>query len=236
MQRWTAALWVAVVASVVFISPAANATEPVALTPDQVTLVNAARAQTLPAWLSTADRALATQSAELCRQGKSTESNALWQKIVQANVSTHSMEELNAVSRWTVRTCQLADKPELLAKAMKAGQTTDLYSDTRSYLGVLKGKLAGFPPPPASSVTIPVKTVTAGRLVDQGSKAITKAGLQALIVNIEPQLNKAGDDAQLANIDLQNVMQKQQQLIQMISNISKLMSDTTQAIIRKIGG
>ena len=44
-----------------------------------------------------------------------------------------------------------------------------------------------------------------------------------------------GDDAQLANVDLQNMLQKQQQLIQMLSNVSKLLHDTAMAVIRKIG-
>ena len=52
----------------------------------------------------------------------------------------------------------------------------------------------------------------------------------------ETQLATLGDDAQLANVDLQNVLQKQQQALQMLSNISKLMHETSLAIIRNIGG
>ena len=37
------------------------------------------------------------------------------------------------------------------------------------------------------------------------------------------------------NTDLQNILQKQQQTIQMMSNVSKMLSDTALAIIRKIG-
>lgn len=44
------------------------------------------------------------------------------------------------------------------------------------------------------------------------------------------------DDAQLANVDLQNTLQKQQQTLQMMSNISKMLYDTANAVIRKIGG
>jgi hypothetical protein len=44
-----------------------------------------------------------------------------------------------------------------------------------------------------------------------------------------------GDDAQLANIDLQNMLQKQQQTVQMLSNVSKVLRDTSLAVIRKIG-
>jgi hypothetical protein len=51
----------------------------------------------------------------------------------------------------------------------------------------------------------------------------------------EAQLASMGDDAQLGNIDLQNTLQKQQQTIQMMSNVSKMLHDTGLAVIRKIG-
>lgn len=51
----------------------------------------------------------------------------------------------------------------------------------------------------------------------------------------EEKLSEIGDDSQLANIDLQNMLQKQQQTIQMLSNISKVLHDTASAVIRKIG-
>ncbi len=59
--------------------------------------------------------------------------------------------------------------------------------------------------------------------------------LDNLITKFEEKLSTIGDDAQLANTDLQNVLQKQQQTIQMMSNISKMLNDTALAVIRKIG-
>jgi len=52
----------------------------------------------------------------------------------------------------------------------------------------------------------------------------------------ETQLATIGDDAQLASVDLQIVLQKQQQALMMLSNASKMMHDTIMAVIRKIGG
>jgi hypothetical protein len=63
----------------------------------------------------------------------------------------------------------------------------------------------------------------------------TKEGLETYIENLEEKLNSVGDDAQLANVDLQNMLQKQQQTMQMMSNISKMLHDTAMAVIRKIG-
>lgn len=51
----------------------------------------------------------------------------------------------------------------------------------------------------------------------------------------EEQLATIGDDAQLSNTDLQNMLQKQQQTMQTMSNVSKMVHETAMAIIRKIG-
>lgn len=62
-----------------------------------------------------------------------------------------------------------------------------------------------------------------------------EADVEAVIEQWEEQLQTTGDDAQLANIDLQNMLQKQQQTIQMLSSVSKVLHDTAMAVIRKIG-
>jgi len=73
--------------------------------------------------------------------------------------------------------------------------------------------------------------------VDQKIKSL-QTGLdvcEAELKNWEEQLSSVGDDAQLANIDLQNALQKQQQTLQTLSNVSKMLHDTSMSIIRKIG-
>lgn len=59
---------------------------------------------------------------------------------------------------------------------------------------------------------------------------------KAEIAKWEEKLNSIGDDAQLANVDLQNMLHKQQQTLQMLSNISKMLYDTSSAVIRKLAG
>ena len=71
--------------------------------------------------------------------------------------------------------------------------------------------------------------------VTEGAQVSTRQALEAYIASLEQQLASVGDDAQLANIDLQNMLQKQQQTLQMISNVSKMLHDTAMAITRKIG-
>ena len=64
----------------------------------------------------------------------------------------------------------------------------------------------------------------------------TRDDREAQIKDLEEKLNAVGDDAQLANVDMQDWLQKEQQTLQMLSNVSKMMFDTAMAIIRKIGG
>lgn len=52
--------------------------------------------------------------------------------------------------------------------------------------------------------------------------------------DLEKSLNSVGDDAQLANVDLQDKLQKQQQALQKVSNISKTYHDTAMSVIRKM--
>jgi hypothetical protein len=66
-------------------------------------------------------------------------------------------------------------------------------------------------------------------------KVASKEQLENFLADLEQQLSTVGDDAQLANIDLQSSLQKQQQTLQTMSNVSKMLHDTAMAIIRKIG-
>ena len=72
------------------------------------------------------------------------------------------------------------------------------------------------------------------RIPPQEVSSLTQ--LDTEIARWETKLNSIGDDAQLANVDLQNILQKQQQVLQMMSNISKMLHDTAMEVIRKIGG
>lgn len=68
------------------------------------------------------------------------------------------------------------------------------------------------------------------------SDPAARAELELDIKDVEEELQTVGDDAQLANVDLQRALQQQQQLMQIMSSISKSLHDTAMSTIRKIGG
>jgi len=91
-------------------------------------------------------------------------------------------------------------------------------------------------PAAQQAMTSAVAGNNSGEDFAMGEVADTYGELKTYKTNLEETLNTLGDDAQLANVDLQNWLQKQQQTLQMMSNISKLLHDTAMNTIRKLGG
>ena len=90
----------------------------------------------------------------------------------------------------------------------------------------------------ADSLLLEIKSSESKILSDPklANSLLTKlSSYEAMIRSYENDLQSVGDDAQLANIDLQNWLQKQQQMMQMLSNMLKIIHDTQMAIIRKLG-
>jgi hypothetical protein len=72
--------------------------------------------------------------------------------------------------------------------------------------------------------------------VTYSTETISTVGeLRDAISSLSNQLNSVGDNADLANLELQNSMQKQTQRLQMVSNLSKMSYDCASSIIRNIG-
>ena len=73
-------------------------------------------------------------------------------------------------------------------------------------------------------------------MAGRGSIVRSRAELEKYIASLDEKLKQLGDDAQLANVDLQNILEKQQRTISEMSEISKMLRDTAMAVIRKMGG
>ena len=69
-------------------------------------------------------------------------------------------------------------------------------------------------------------------VVAAGQPVATEEAKKQLLDSVEADLQTVGDDAQLANVDLQNCLQKMQQYLQMYSNISKTLHDGDMNAIR----
>lgn len=59
--------------------------------------------------------------------------------------------------------------------------------------------------------------------------------LDALLKKFEEELTQLGEDGQIANLDLQDQLQKTQQITQFMTAVRKQLNDTAMAVVRTIG-
>jgi hypothetical protein len=85
-----------------------------------------------------------------------------------------------------------------------------------------------------ATITVAGSIIT-DALIPPDFQLASKQEIETYISELRQKLSSVGEDAQLANVDLQNMLQKQQQTVQMLSNISKVLHDTALAVIRKVG-
>ena len=173
-----------------------------------------------------------------------------WQKLVARAVEGPSGADPNDYVQWVLRQSYQETNKDLQFHADKVRFFNDLKRRIReeaTRLRQARGHLGPSDPARPDGPIEPIATLRfdrfpafdeCGRAVVkavEGRPAETRGALEACIWDLESQLASTGDDAQLANIDLQNMLQRQQQTVHMLSNISKSLHDTALAIIRNIG-
>jgi hypothetical protein len=67
--------------------------------------------------------------------------------------------------------------------------------------------------------------------VQKGNVINTRSELENYVKNLEGILNRMGDDSQLANLALQDALQKQQAFVQTVTEVSRTFDDAAKAII-----
>lgn len=174
-----------------------------------------------------------------------------WARFVSSG--QFSEVDINALVQAVLRESYMESMQDLRFYAEKVSFYNNLKKEIRGELDTLREALTAAASGGASKPEDPLGTTLlsnnfdgslgidpdTGRPVSVGSSSqsiTTKGELEDQIKKLEERLNSVGDDAQLANVDLQNMLQKQQQTLQMMSNISKMLHDTAMSIIRKIGG
>jgi hypothetical protein len=206
----------------------------------QSRVIRIATARSLPAAAAQAtQRAKLDQVVALLKAKKTIEANAQWKAFAEAYFTRDTQGDLDRLLDWVLLKSHVESQRDLLKTARSAAYqerrrvaVQEHLADLRSKQRTLKGGTVI-----VRSLLLRSKTETeAEPVVENGRTTVNAAQLQGMVGQWEQKLATVGDDAQLANVDLQNALQKQQQLLQMLSNVSKLLHDTAMATIRKIGG
>jgi len=162
-----------------------------------------------------------------------------WAALVNRVAGRRDRTDVQAVLAWILRQAYLEGIPPLRDAADRVRVTEEARGALLQHVAAVRQQAASLTG--TRRLTMPAadvhrfqpgqQTLLAWRQV-----AMTKGEIDAYLTATARHLDTLGDDAQLANVDLQHVLQKQQQTLQMLGTISKLLHDTAMAVVRKIGG
>jgi len=174
------------------------------------------------------------------RQGKTKEALETWKGVI-TEIGTLNGKPLdpNALIQYVLRASYLEANEDLKSMADKVKYFNDLKKQLREEITSARSDVAGPQPwPMKRRVVVFRKTYVRGAepVERKEDRVITKRELEAALSDYEKLLSAVGEGDQLANLDLQSALQRQQQTLQTMSQISKQLHDTAMAVIRKIGG
>jgi hypothetical protein len=192
-------------------------------------VVRAVAARDLPRGVPATSRTALDEVVKLLRAGKMAEARAQWSRLVPAT-GLRSEVDINALIQWVLRESYLETTQDLKSYADKVRYYNEVKQAIRDELGRAR---AG---QPVKGVSVVPYRPDGAAVRTEPPRVLAKAEQDQYVKSLESKLNSIGDDAQLANVDLQNVLQKQQQTLQTMSNVSKALHDTAMSIIHKIGG
>ncbi len=177
------------------------------------------------------------------RERRSRKLESRWAEFVSEVAANGGAVDPNALVQYVLRESYLETTEDLRFYAEKVRYYNAVKKRLREELARASAHRARYADrdPSAKIAAFPMIRFEA-RAGDDGSsclepasveidKAATLGRLDAYICDLDRQLHTVGDDAQLATIDLQDAMQKRQQMLQMLSNILKKEHDTATAII-----
>ena len=202
-------------------------------------VLRVARARKLPKGMSKKNRLALKRLVRNLKVKNTAGAIKDWNAFSRSYFSKRTKKDVNTIISWILRESYLETNKNLAFYADKVRYFNEQKQALRKYLNELRHKSSKV----RGTETVKVRPVVPRNKFQKGrdafkfgpQKRMNKLQTKAAIGKIEQKLATIGDDAQLANIDLQNMLQKAQQTLQLMSNVSKMLHDTAMSIIRKIG-
>jgi hypothetical protein len=84
------------------------------------------------------------------------------------------------------------------------------------------------------SMADPRLTLVGTELVRLPARGVTAREASAELAKLEMKLSSLGDDAELANVELQSALERHQEALRLLSNISKMLHETAKTVIQNM--
>jgi hypothetical protein len=162
-----------------------------------------------------------------------------WEDFVGAWAARTHSGDVDALVQYVIRSAYLDSSEDLREVAAKVAFYNEQKRQIREALARTRASAAKLAPGETTSVRsltiLPAYTPGKAPVVYGKRESKAAADIEPMLTAWEATLQAVGEDAQLANLDLQDALQKQQQTLQTMSNVSKVLHDTAMAVIQKIG-
>lgn len=218
---------------------------------------------TLPPILTSAQTEQLRRIGKLAGKGDRSALRQRWGELALSLPKETTPADVNALVQWILRESYLEQTEDLRDYADKVKFFNDLKSELRSEIrnaqsmrpvaqaqgSVTLRVVTGLPtfhsgpaPSPAGRQLSPLATpsVAGGAglaaQIPRQEQMLTPSQLEQYIRDCETRLRSIAHDAQLAGVDLQDPLQKEQQLLTMLSGLSRTLHDTPIETLRKSGG
>ena len=188
------------------------------------------------------ERTLLTRVSERLRHKNRAAGMQDWERVIGMIRGRGGSSDMDDLANWVLNQAYLDESKDLKMYADKArffNEQKEAVYASRAELERLQTTLRRNNAPRTAAI----RPVTLAPTYSPGARAASiGAPKPATTESVIPELaeivvlcNKADENAEVANLDLQNALQKQPQTLQTMSNVSKMMHDTAMAVIRKIG-
>jgi len=189
--------------------------------------------------LSPEDTAALKEIVQQIKASKQQQAKERWKQLVQKTVDRGGdAQEVQSLIKAVLRDASADTRQDLAGHEGKSAHFRQLQKELRQHLAELRsiaqeldassrvtvetvGKVSPYRPGRKPYIIWKRQTFNADELRDQ-------------IEVIEAMLKKVDGQARMADIDLENTLQKQQQQTQAMANTMKMLHDTAQSVIRKI--
>lgn len=188
-----------------------------------------------------AEQALLDEVAASLRDGKSAKADRAWRKLIESRAAHGQNVDVHALLQYVLRASYLDTTEDLKAYADKVASMNAAKEELREHIDGVRAAVAAAAPKAGTieltTVDVSTKRSPGKKLVRAGKKmARTVAQWEAYAKRLEDEYESVGELSQMDNLMLQDMLQKQQQMFELLSNLSKSMHDTAKAIIANTKG
>ena len=222
-------------------APLSSQAQQRAMTADEVVAVASAR--TLPTAVTPAQQVALANVVTALKQGNTPKGNQLWTEFCKSYFDSRGkVADVNGFVQYVLHESYLVMNAMLNEYAQHVAYYNQLKQAIREHISGLRSRRAEALQQQLQRISVPALILAptfqlnAPAIQSRGTSYMKPDQIQLEIAAWQTKLDQIVHDAELANTDLQNLLQKQQQTAQLLSNVSKMLYDTAMAVVRKVGG